>query len=154
MADRLQPGALVRYARSGPAGAMRGCIGQVVAPDRKASERGWTRVRFAGIVGNYDSQFLTRPDYVTASPYESGRVWHSWTDAQAELCQLIESHYDSVKEGATWQSDNPGWNDGGPDLPALWNEAESAMAVVQAAPETVSGVSVTYAGADYSIAVQ
>jgi hypothetical protein len=154
MGDMLRPGALVRYARNGPAGAMRGCIGQVVEPNAKATERGWTRVKFAGIVGNYDSQFLQRPDYVTATPYESGRVWNSWRDAVSELCQMIEAHYDSHKEGAEWQSDNPGWNDGGPDLPALWNEAESAMSAVKAASETVSGISVSYAGADYSIAVQ
>jgi hypothetical protein len=138
----MKPGTFVRYAESGPSGAIRGCIGRVVAPDKKAQERGWTRVRFAGIIGNYDSRFLERATFWTFNPWEPARAWNSWSDATAELCQLIEAHYDSFVETGDKES-----------APALWGEAESAMAAIRAAPETVSGLSVAYAGAEYGIKV-
>lgn len=140
MGDRLKPGALVRYARNGPAGAMRGCIGQVVAPDKYAATRGWTRVSFSGIIGNYDSQFLERPTYWTSGTYESPRPWPSWKEARLELERAIAARLCVASQC-------------GEKTPALEHDANQALAALASAPETVSGLTVTYASGEYRIQV-
>lgn len=126
----------VRYSESGPCGAYRGLIGEKIGKDK----RGWIRVRFGGLIGNFDAQFLETVSYWSKCGETVSGPFDTWAQAvDAIRCAMGDSIFAAE-----------GWSG---KLPAMRQERDSAIAALEAALPSASGHSATLGGLVYRIAM-